>query len=82
MESISGIDLPRKDGICTKVPCELQLRSCDDKHPVLRIQISAKHVQLQKPKEIERNKISKYIEKYTKIIVAKTELLFLIHQSH
>ena len=69
MESISGVDLPRKANICTRVPCELQLRSCDEKHDEPCIEISAKHDELQKPKRIPQNEISKYVEDYTKTLV-------------
>jgi len=69
MELISGIDLPRNDGICTRVPCELRLRKCTQQRPTPCIIISAQHDRLKQEVEIQRNEINTKIQEYTKQLI-------------
>eukprot|EP01084_Bolivina_argentea_P115196 204900_1 len=52
MELISGVDLPRNQEICTRVPAELRLRTCNKKYPNKCVYISANDPQLQQKKKV------------------------------
>eukprot|EP01084_Bolivina_argentea_P279218 477336_1 len=71
MELISGVDLPRNQEICTRVPAELRLRKCNEKYPKRCVYISAKSddKQLKANKKITFDDISKTIEEYTNKLV-------------
>jgi len=67
LESISGIALPRGDGMCTKVPLELQLRR-DREESITMDYINSSGVAVNKP-NVSFKDISKEIENATVDIV-------------
>ena len=73
MELISGVDLPRNQEICTRVPAELQLRKCDQNHPDPCVYISANEAELKQRSIIPFNQISNKIEEYTSKLVSNND---------
>ena len=67
MELISGIDLPRASGICTKVPLELRLRECNDVHREHAIVIAADSIGFQE--HISMSQVSEKILSLTRSLL-------------
>ena len=73
MELISGVDLPRNQEICTRVPAELRLRKCDQQNPQKSVFIQANEDRLKEKKQIKFDEISKSIEEYTDKLVTESK---------
>ena len=63
LESLAGVKLPRGQGICTRVPLVMRLKSCKDK---AQASISIEH--FDKKEQIEEYQITKKIESATAAI--------------
>lgn len=66
LESLAGIKLPRGDGICTRVPLVMRLKSCkDESQASISIDYSGKD---RGPERIEESEITEKIKYATKVI--------------